>query len=521
MLRSTFASFTTAQLAIRANQNALSIVGQNMANTKTNGYTRQRVDQVSLNLKNTSSLYQSPKGVHIGFGVEVTGISQIRDPYLDVRYRLELGNLGTVDQRSSVLNELSLILDETTKTALDNQFNDLSTQLKNIQNNHIGDEGFDNMVRSSAKTLTDLINLYANQLAETKDNLVSDLEKDVEGINSILSEIQKLNIGIKNSQVHGNPALELQDERNLLIDQLATYGHISVTHTTDITMSGANVDVLKIDMIGSDGSKVTLIDDTKNPGHFAMVPPSGTNSNYTLTVTDSYGSAYQDFNSDKGSFNSALGLLNDSGEFGSANNTNRGVGYYQSMLDTLARTFAETMNALNISDPGAGKPNDKPGDLFESNDGGPITAANLTVSKKWLSGDVRLVASQDKNAGSDDTSNIVNMIAAITDKRSFQAPDPNGPGTITVFNGNFQECYSNMVSVLALDTKSTDITLKNYTNIVNDIADSKDSVSGVNIDEEAMNMMQVNNALNAASRLMTTLDEALSTIISNMGIVGR
>lgn len=518
MLRSSFSSFTTAQLAIRANQNALSIVGQNMANVKTNGYTRQRLDQVSLNMKNISSMYESVPDAHIGYGVEVTGVSQIRDPFLDLRYRAELGNLGTYDQRLSVLNELSTILDETTKTALDNQFNDLSTQLKNLQNQHIGDEGFDNMVRSSAKTLTDMFNLYSNQLKEVQSNLESDLKEDVLEINDLLDQIQKLNIGIKNSQVHGNPSLELQDQRNLLIDQLSTYGNVKVSHSTDVTMTGAAVDILKIDMVSSDGiTSIPLIDDTKPPAKFLL----DTSSPYSLTVDDASGVTHTDFSSDKGSLKTALGMLNDGGEFGGTNHANRGIAYYGKMLDTFAATFAETMNALNVST-ATKPPNDKPGDLFESVDGNPITAANITVSKKWLNGEVRIVASQDPNAGSDESSNIQNMLAAITDKRDFKATDPSNPaGTITVFNGSFQECFGNMVTVLSSDSKSTKTTLDNYTTIANGIADSKDSVSGVNVDEEAMNMMQYNNALNAASRLMTTLDEALNTIINSMGVVGR
>ena len=49
MTRSTFAGFTTARLAMAARQRSLDVIGQNIANLNTVGYTKQRVDLVSLN----------------------------------------------------------------------------------------------------------------------------------------------------------------------------------------------------------------------------------------------------------------------------------------------------------------------------------------------------------------------------------------------------------------------------------------------------------------------------------------
>jgi flagellar hook-associated protein 1 FlgK len=43
----------------------------------------------------------------------------------------------------------------------------------------------------------------------------------------------------------------------------------------------------------------------------------------------------------------------------------------------------------------------------------------------------------------------------------------------------------------------------------------------VSIDEEGISMMTYQNYYNAASRYMTTLDEALDKIINGMGVVGR
>ncbi len=51
--------------------------------------------------------------------------------------------------------------------------------------------------------------------------------------------------------------------------------------------------------------------------------------------------------------------------------------------------------------------------------------------------------------------------------------------------------------------------------------ETRDSISGVSHDEEGIDLIQYNKAYSAAARVMTTLDEALDTIINKMGIVGR
>ena len=76
-------------------------------------------------------------------------------------------------------------------------------------------------------------------------------------------------------------------------------------------------------------------------------------------------------------------------------------------------------------------------------------------------------------------------------------------------------------TVLANDSYSNQVSLKTNVTVLNGIQNSRDSVSGVSLDEEASNMMMYMSAYNAASRLMTTLDQALDVLINSTGTVGR
>ena len=85
-MSSTFGSFNTVRLGIYAAQKGLDVTGNNITNINTTGYTRQRLDQVSLSTA-AADKYYSPYKVRVGQGVLTTGVSQLRDPALDVAYR--------------------------------------------------------------------------------------------------------------------------------------------------------------------------------------------------------------------------------------------------------------------------------------------------------------------------------------------------------------------------------------------------------------------------------------------------
>ena len=118
--------------------------------------------------------------------------------------------------------------------------------------------------------------------------------------------------------------------------------------------------------------------------------------------------------------------------------------------------------------------------------------------------------------------NINHMITLI-DKGLVYDPKDMDPDAIgkNLFTGSFNDMFSNMMGVQAKDSKATNIALNNdYTTLVA-LDSSREGVSGVDLNDEAMNMMQYQKAMNAAMRLMTAIDEALDRLINNTGMAGR
>ena len=101
-MRSTFSGLSMALLGLNASQKALDVTGQNITNINTSGYTRQRLDQSSIS-PSGASYFNMVYGAKVGQGVMVTGVSQIRDPFLDIQYRNQLTKVGTEDAKNEIL----------------------------------------------------------------------------------------------------------------------------------------------------------------------------------------------------------------------------------------------------------------------------------------------------------------------------------------------------------------------------------------------------------------------------------
>ena len=103
------------------------------------------------------------------------------------------------------------------------------------------------MVRSSSQILLNLFHQNATDLQEVRTDLTKEFrDTTIKDLNKILQNIGELNESIKNSQILGNPALELKDERNELIDELASYLPITVKYRDHDLGAGFTVEELDI-----------------------------------------------------------------------------------------------------------------------------------------------------------------------------------------------------------------------------------------------------------------------------------
>ena len=500
-MSSTFGSLTTVKLGIYAAQKGLDVTGNNITNINTNGYTRQRLDQVSL-ISGGSDRYHSQYNVRVGQGVLVNGVSQLRDPGLDISYRKSQADVGSADSWLAGLKKLAGILDEVGKG--DGEQDD------GLILNQLGDQD------SAAKAL-----------AELKTTFEGYLKQDVDEINSILSQIQELNVAIRNSDIRGDEGLELRDQRNLLLDTLSQHMKIDVTYSMEDVGGGLMVEKLTVKL--ATGGKNTLID-----GEFATKVSTGDEANgyevklgalrdmdnkkqnpqdidpVTLRDTDLYGSlqSLREMLTEKFEYSTPAEINNDKDA-----TVKRGIPYYQMALDSLANEFAEQMNALNQAQGVTGA-----GDLFMNRDnpGDKITAGNIAISKDWAEGKVHMLSSTDPNAPSDDRSNLARFLEVFSKEHRIDPSDIRQGAVGSSVSMSFEDWLLRTQSTLAEDQMGTTAKLNNYLTVNNTVYTDRDSVSGVDLNDEATNLMVYQKAYTAACRLMTVLEEALDSLINGM-----
>ena len=552
MVRATFSGFNTALSALQANQKRLDITGQNLSNMNTAGYTRQQLEASSLNYTNPVSHYSNGNEIAVGFGVSMDRVSQIRDPYLDIQYRSQSADCSYTNRLQTALNSLSKVLDETTISGIRQAFDDIQSTLTSMQDPaKVSDPIYESELRTKMQSVCNLFNQASRQITQAEQNEFQRLtgegsseQGDVQKINDILRQIGDLNVQIKRNQVAGHPSLELQDERNLLLDELSGYIPVETRYYKDDAHSGNNAydydangavigkkdwpDDLEVSMnyIDAQGKsqKLILVNGsdlgakglTKNYGQLSMLkgdhqPAASVSDPANISIKFEKAPSYQGngqadvyadlkgIHFEGGSLQASLDMLQKKGTGNVINGSVddvRGYQYYSEKLDQLASTFAKSMNDINN-----GKNLTNRNLLSNSTDDSTkdITAGNIGISKGWTSGTIHI-----STDGTNRTDTILKMIAAMKDTTELKGK-------------TFADYMNNLSTQLASDSSSNQTALKTGTTVLNSIQDSRDSLSGVSLDEEATNMMAYVSAYNAASRLMTALDEVLNTLISNTG----
>ena len=540
-MNGTFGAFGVARLGIYAAQSGLDVTGNNITNINTEGYTRQRLDLVSLSCS-ASDKYASRYNIRIGQGVLTAGVVQLRDAGLDLQYRGASANVGSASQKLAGLNDIASIIDEVGKgsTSEDQddgvilrQMNDLRDLISKALTNGI--DGYDGMIRESADALCTLFNQYAKDLEDLQVKYETQLDQNVTEINNILENIQQLNKSIRDADIRGDAALELRDERNRQLDKLSSYMKIDVKYSMEDLGAGLEVEKLTVSL--ATGDKNVLID-----GEYgAKLGVSLDDPNYDIrlyALRDLDGEKLNNNDTDPltlgdsdlyGSLQSLRELLTESGEYSAADyvanvddeaGSKRGIPYYRKALDNLAQEFAEQMNKLNM--PGTGVEGE--GVLFSmgsnNNDTTAITAGNIAVSKDWNDQKVSMIATQDPNASSGDNSNLAAFLDLFNQIQEFD-PEAIVPGTGNndaavgePYKGTFEDMLLHIQSTLAEDQMSTTAVLTNYTVTQNELYNNRESVSGVDLNDEATNLMVYQKAYTAACRLMTTLEEALDALLA-------
>ncbi len=448
--------------ALMAQQLAIAVTGQNIANVNTPGYSRQRV-----NMESTVIPYNQGT---LGTGVNTTGISRIYDQFFNANINNDIQQKGTWEAQSQAFTQIEAIFTETSDNGLSQNMSKFWNAWQDLSSNPSGNVERKALVDQGQAMAANIQENY-HALEQIQTDMDGRVTAAVDDINTMATQIGNLNDNIVKMESGGQSANDLRDKRDLLLNQLSE----------------------KINFTSSEGSDgrvtVTLGDGNKLVG----TPPFGKLS----TANNALG--HPDLVWDTGgTITPIAGNTITAGNLnGYLNVRDSLIPGYQADLDSLAQNIISQVNTLHAG--GTGLDGSTGVDFFSG-----TSASTITVNPV-VQNNVSKIAAAAGLAP-------VNLIAGDNTQAVAISKLQN---TLTMGGTEtFDNYYNSLVSNIGTDSSTASTSLAHQTAVVDQMNNMRDSVSGVSIDEEMTNLIQFQHGYSAAAKLIDTVSQMMDTIIN-------
>lgn len=204
--------FEIGKSALLASQKTISVIGQNVANVNTAGYSKQEAV-----LSEARALDGSPG--QVGTGVQVSEIRRATDTLIEAQLNLSHQKLGRLAAYRSALFRLQGLYGDSEDQGIGAALNDVFSALQDVATNP-ADVTARNVLLSKAATLTGQLNQTATTLGEQRKSLNTQIGQTVTEINSLADQIADLNVKINEATIRGQNANDLRDQRGRLLNEL-------------------------------------------------------------------------------------------------------------------------------------------------------------------------------------------------------------------------------------------------------------------------------------------------------------
>jgi len=430
----------------------------------------------------------------MGTGVTVAAIQRVRDAFVDQQYRQENSVLGQWTTRQNELSQVETVFPEPGTSGIGTALSQFWASWQDLAAAPTSQAAMATVVEQG-QNLAAALNSASAQLTNAVSGINNQVTQQVGQINTLATQIASLNQQIKEVTVSGDNANDLEDQRDLLLDQLSSIVPVSVQAQADGT-------------------------DTVQIGGFNLVSESSGNA--MSTQNDAAGNPVPMW-----AGGSAVAIGGDQGSLGallSLRDTT--IPLYQSDLDALGAGVAGAVNAAYQGAGASGGSASQPTPFFTDGgtDGGVPTAANIAVNTVFAgdpttgaSGDPTLLPTLSGASATNPATPFATIAGNIADLQQGQLTFTVGGQATTQTAVNF---YAALVGRIGSDSQQATTMQGNQDLIVQHLSEQRQSESGVSLDEEATNMIVFQRGYQAASRVITTMDQMLDQLINHTGVVG-
>ncbi|WP_447962243.1 flagellar hook-associated protein FlgK [Nitrospira sp. Ecomares 2.1] len=538
--------FNIARSGIRANQQGLATTSHNIANINTKGYSRQEVVLESAR----------PAEGKIGSGVRVAAIRQTVDTFLENQLTALHEDLGSISARNNYLVQADGIFTETDNSGLSLSLTEFFNAVRDVATNPESTIQR-TVLLAKGQSLTDQFGTVAKGLNQIRLDANGEISRHVNTINGLATKIASLNDVIFKVESSGPEALDLRDQRRVLINDLA--GLVDIEQVTMKDGIGIHVGGQLL-VGGNHANKLSTKSDPDNPPLHDVTFVRSDGSEYSISdkiyggqiggllalrdgdivkfqdqvdrlaavLTTEFNQQHQvGYGLDATTNNNFFSTLTPPAPLANERNTGGATGSSVTIADSTLATFqgyeVQFSGATSYSVVNTATGASVTSGSYTS--GAPLSfdGLDVVINGTPAAGDVFYVNAQkgaalqfgvalsdtDKIAASStaagvpgNNTNALDMVAVHTNRQmDLGNVTLNDYHTITIGDVG----SATQKSTQALHSKQLE---------VDQVTALRESVSGVSLDEELTNLLSFQRSFEASARMITVADELMQTMLS-------
>ncbi len=477
-----FSALETAKRGLLAQKFGFEVTNNNIQNVNTPGYSRRTA------VISESSPMIKTKGGFIGTGSLASSLRTFREEIFDRDVRKSVAREASYNAEKSIYERIEGILAEPSENGINESVNKLFAAFEKASLNPQDVNLRENIIQT-ASTFVDSIHNTAGMFFEARKDLYKDINGNIDQANQLIEQISVLNKKIGYTKAEASvEAQSFVDERAMAIQELAK---LTGAHATQDDRGQMNVFIDGINVItGADYSKLQLQENVNaTTGETTLILNTiGPKGNINGTANPISGSLYSQMKA----YNVTFDPNDSSGEYSVFSKINE-------FVDTLATKFNDlTVTGYGLNDTG----NTPPARNFFLPDTATnsVTALNIQINPDIKNDSANLpladVALEPGN------NNIARQIARLANDSNFlNGQSPTG-------------AYSSILGKIGMMSSESINGSKTMQLVVQQMESQRESLIGVNLDEEAVSLIKFQRAFEASSKVVNTTNEILRTIIN-------
>jgi flagellar hook-associated protein 1 FlgK len=462
---SLLSTLSIAAESMRAQQRALQTTGNNLANVGTPGFSRQRVE--------LTTAFPSVEGrLVLGQGVEVEEIRSFVDRFLEAQLTSLSGGVGFNESRGRALDSVVEAFPIEGSSGIGASLSAFFGAVSDLANNPSGRAERVSLV-NRAQALGENLRQSRELLTSIQSNLDKDVNSVVTRLNVILPQIGDLNDQILQIEGTGQRANDFRDQRQLLIQEVTR-----LTGATTLENADGQVSMFVGSLLLVSGRRAASFDDSNlNPQGFRQVF----------------------FTSPDGLSFDASALLTEGELGGILQMRDVEIPATVGRVDQFAKTLVDEVNAQHAL--GFDLNGTAGGDFFNPIAAVAGAAGSVRVNAAILADTHLIAAAQDAAGVPGDNRNALALVNL--QNTTFPA----------LGNSTLQDFFLALAGDVGADAKGSEDALNFQNSLLSQARARREAVSGVNIEEETINLIQFQRAFEASSLLVRTTDEMIQAVL--------